>query len=33
MDVAALPSTGTYTIVIAPPKGHTMSGTFSLVTR
>jgi hypothetical protein len=33
MDIAALPTTGTYTIVLDPDSGTTMSGSFSLVTR
>jgi hypothetical protein len=32
-DIAALPATGTYTVVIDPTSGSTMSGSFSLVTR
>lgn len=32
-DIAALPSTGTYTVALDPPSGTTMSGSFSLVTR
>jgi hypothetical protein len=32
-DISTLPSTGTYTVVLDPPSGTTMSGSFSLVTR
>src|SRR5262249_4449275 len=32
-DIAALPSTGTYTVALDPASGTTMSGSFSLVTR
>jgi hypothetical protein len=33
LDIGTLPSAGTYTVVLDPPSGTTMSGSFSLVTR
>src|SRR5262249_28747443 len=33
VDIASLPSTGTYTVVLDPPSAQTMSASLSLVTR